>query len=71
MSNISTTNNNNSHKTAEPASTLPSQTFSSVEQVPGKNSSKTRDSNAHLPTAPIVETIDSMDIELTNNNDIQ
>ncbi|CAB5370732.1 unnamed protein product [Rhizophagus irregularis] len=71
MSNIHTTNNNNSHKTAEPASTLPSQTSSSVEQVPGKNSSETRDSDTHLQFAPIVDTIDNMDIEFTNNNDTQ
>ncbi|PKK62866.1 hypothetical protein RhiirC2_813719 [Rhizophagus irregularis] len=71
MLNTSTTNNNNSHKTAEPALTLPSQTSSSVEQIPGKNSLETRDSNAHLPTAPIVDTIDNMDIEFTNNNDTQ
>ncbi|CAB4473558.1 hypothetical protein RhiirA1_401992 [Rhizophagus irregularis] len=71
MSNISTTNNKNSLKTAESASTLPSQTSFSVEQVSGKNSSLTCDSNAHLLITPIVETIDSMDIELTNNNDTQ
>ncbi|CAB5206041.1 unnamed protein product [Rhizophagus irregularis] len=71
MSNISTTNNKNSHKTAKPALTSPSQTSSSVEQVPGKNSSETRDSDDQLPTAPIVNTIDNMDIEFTNNNDTQ
>ncbi|CAB4472617.1 unnamed protein product [Rhizophagus irregularis] len=71
MSNISTTNNNNSHKTAEPALTSPSQTSSSVEQVPGNNSLITRDSTPHLPNAPIVETVDEMEIEVTNNNETQ
>ncbi|CAB4483191.1 unnamed protein product [Rhizophagus irregularis] len=71
MSNMSTTNNNNSQKTAEPALTSPSQISSSVEQVPGNNSPKTRDSTPYLPNAPIVETIDEMEIEVTNNNDTQ
>ncbi|POG64758.1 hypothetical protein GLOIN_2v1483666 [Rhizophagus irregularis DAOM 181602=DAOM 197198] len=68
---MSTTNNNNSQKTAEPALTSPSQISSSVEQVPGNNSPKTRDSTPYLPNAPIVETIDEMEIEVTNNNDTQ
>ncbi|PKC61207.1 hypothetical protein RhiirA1_394790 [Rhizophagus irregularis] len=71
MSNIPTTNNNNSHKTAEPALTSLSQTSSSVEQVPGNNSLITRDSTPHLPNAPIVETVDEMEIEVTNNNETQ
>ncbi|CAB5383216.1 unnamed protein product [Rhizophagus irregularis] len=71
MSNISATNNNKSHKTAEPALTSPSQTSSSVEQVPGNNSLITRDSAPHLPNAPIVETVDEMEIEVTNNNETQ
>ncbi|CAB4401869.1 unnamed protein product [Rhizophagus irregularis] len=68
---MSNTNYENSQKTAEPASTLPSQTSSSVEQISGKNSSETRDPNAHLSSAPIIETIDSMDIEFTINSDTQ
>ncbi|GET66209.1 uncharacterized protein OCT59_017884 [Rhizophagus irregularis] len=74
MSNTSTTNNNNSQKTAEPTLTSPSQpsqTSSSVEQVPGNISSITRDSTSHLPYTPIVETIDEMEIEVTNKNETQ
>ncbi|CAB5128748.1 unnamed protein product [Rhizophagus irregularis] len=74
MSNTSTTNNNNSQKTAEPTLTSPSQpsqTSSSVEQVPGNISSITRDSTSHLPNTPIVETIDEMEIEVTNQNETQ
>ncbi|POG65314.1 hypothetical protein GLOIN_2v1483209 [Rhizophagus irregularis DAOM 181602=DAOM 197198] len=74
MSNTSTTNNNNSQKTAEPTLTSPSQpsqTSSSVEQVPGNISSITRDSTSHLPYTPIVETIDEMEIEITNKNETQ
>ncbi|CAB5359275.1 unnamed protein product [Rhizophagus irregularis] len=71
MSHISTTNNKKSQKKAESALTLPSQTSSSVEQIPGKNFSEPRDSNVHLPTTPIVDTIDNMNIEFTNNNDTQ
>ncbi|CAB5207600.1 unnamed protein product [Rhizophagus irregularis] len=71
MSNIPTSNNNNSHKTAEPALTSLSQTSSFVEQVPGNNSLITRDSTPHLPNAPIVETVVEMEIEVTNNNETQ
>ncbi|GBC39015.2 uncharacterized protein OCT59_011508 [Rhizophagus irregularis] len=70
MSNISTTNNENSQKTAEPALTLPSRTSSSVEQVSGKNSSETRDFNAHLPTAPIIETINDTQQPLEGSTSI-
>ncbi|PKB93681.1 hypothetical protein RhiirA5_440616, partial [Rhizophagus irregularis] len=74
MSNTSTTNNNNSQKTAEPTLTSPSQpsqTSSSVEQVPGNISSITRDPTSRLPNTPIVETIDEMEIEVTNQNETQ
>ncbi|CAB4476838.1 unnamed protein product [Rhizophagus irregularis] len=74
MSNTSTTNSNNSQKTAEPTLTSPSQpsqTSSSVEQVPGNISSITRDPTSRLPNTPIVETIDEMEIEVTNQNETQ
>ncbi|CAB5210588.1 unnamed protein product [Rhizophagus irregularis] len=74
MSNTSTTNNNNSQKTAEPTLTSPSQpsqTSSSAEQVPGNISSITRDPTSCLPNTPIVESTDEMEIEVTNQNETQ